>query len=66
MKNRNVITIFIFIFAGFINAEENALPVNWQDLPEPYHTKSAVNPPIIIPRPEDAELTLDEGFIIEE
>lgn len=44
----------------------NELPVNWNGLPEPYHTKSAVNPPVIISRPDGAEFNLPNGFVIEE
>jgi glucose/arabinose dehydrogenase len=66
MNIKNIIIVLFFVFSNILNAEENALPVNWQDLPEPYHTKSAVNPPIVISRPEDAELNLPEGFVIEE
>jgi len=42
------------------------LPVNWQVLPEPYHTKSANNPPRLIPRPKLASLSVPEGFVVEE
>ena len=66
MHIKNIIIVLFFVFSSILNAEENELPVNWQDLPEPYHTKSAVNPPRIIPRPENAVLTLPEGFVIEE
>ena len=41
-------------------------PVNWQGLPEPYHTKSANNPPRLIPRPKQASLSVPEGFVVEE
>ncbi len=42
------------------------LPVNWQGLPEPYHTESAKNPPRLIPKPKQASLFVPEGFIVEE
>ncbi|MEE9575695.1 MAG: hypothetical protein V3W03_06290, partial [Gammaproteobacteria bacterium] len=41
-------------------------PVNWQGLPEPYHTDSANNPPRLIAQPEDVSLLLPDGFIVEE
>ena len=49
-------------------AEENTthLPINWHDLPEPYATPSAVNPPDVIPRPAGAALSVPAGFHVEE
>jgi glucose/arabinose dehydrogenase len=41
-------------------------PVNWKGLPEPYHTESANNPPRMIERPEQASLSVPEGFVVEE
>lgn len=41
-------------------------PVNWQDLPEPYHTDSANNPPRLIAQPENVSLSVPEGFVVEE
>ena len=49
-------------------AEDNTthLPINWQGLPEPYATPSAVNPPDIIARPAGAKLSVPAGFRVEE
>ena len=48
-------------------SEDNSrYPVNWQGLPEPYHTESATNPPRLIPRPKQASLSVPEGFVVEE
>jgi len=44
----------------------NEYPVNWQGLPEPYHTESANNPPRLIPQPEQVSLSVPEGFVVEE
>jgi glucose/arabinose dehydrogenase len=35
-------------------------------LPEPYHTKSASNAPVVVKRPDGAQLKLPAGFSIEE
>ena len=48
-------------------SEDNSrYPVNWQELPEPYQTESATNPPRLIPRPKQASLSVPEGFVVEE
>ena len=44
----------------------NEPPVNWQELPEPYATPSAVNPPRVIARPPGATLSVPDGFTVEE
>ncbi len=54
-----------FALAGLAVAE-NAKPVNWQDLPEPFHTESATNRPNVVDRPTDAELRVPDGFKVEE
>jgi len=41
-------------------------PVNWHELPEPFHSPSANNPPRVVPMPEDEELQVPEGFEVEE
>jgi glucose/arabinose dehydrogenase len=57
---------FFILLLGATAAYANDLPVNWHDLPEPYATPSAVNPPEIIPRPADAALFVPAGFHVEE
>jgi len=47
-------------------AEPNEKPVNWNDLPEPYHTPSSSNRPQVVDRPDGAELGLPDGFKVEE
>lgn len=68
MSTRNFYSILFFFFCvvPFSNAENNERPVNWQELPEPYHTSSAINPPKIISRPKQAELSVPAGFVVEE
>jgi glucose/arabinose dehydrogenase len=65
--NKYVGILFMFFIAS-VPAEEPAenLPVNWQELPEPYATESAVNPPRIIARPDGAELSVPPGFKVTE
>lgn len=41
-------------------------PVNWQELPLPYHTDSATNPPRLIDKPTGASFSVPAGFIVEE
>ena len=61
-------SIFILLFLVRLSAADGhiKLPINWQGLPDPYHTDSANNPPRLIPRPEHALLSLPEGFVVEE
>ncbi len=42
------------------------VPVNWNGLPRPYHTRSSTNAPVIVARPQGAELVVPEGFVVEE
>ena len=61
------ISLVLLLSAGVISAaENNPLPVNWQPLPEPYATSSAMNPPNMSQRPAGATLTVPEGFTVEE
>jgi glucose/arabinose dehydrogenase len=41
-------------------------PVNWKELPKPFHSESARNQPEVVSRPDGAELKLPAGFAIEE
>ena len=45
---------------------ETGLPVNWEGLPEPFHSPSAQNRPQVVEAPDDAKLTAPEGFKVEE
>jgi len=65
MTFRTVIVFFILVTISRFSIA-NDVPVNWQDLPEPYHTKSANNPPRLIPQPKQAFLSVPEGFVVEE
>ena len=55
-------------FIASVSAEEpvNDFPVNWEGLPEPYATETAINPPLIIGRPAGAELSVPTGFRVTE
>lgn len=45
---------------------DSSKPVNWKDLPEPFHTPSARNRPNVVDRPAEAGLSVPEGFKVEE
>ena len=47
-------------------AQTNERPVNWKELPAPFHSESAQNGPDVISRPDHAELKLPDGFVVEE
>lgn len=53
-------------FLSTVAVDTNDLPVNWQELPEPYATPSATNPPRIVARPKGALLSVPAGFQVEE
>ena len=36
------------------------------DLPQPYHSRSAINPPKVVPQPRDALLKVPPGFVVRE
>ena len=60
------ITFAMTIATLTVATEHSPSPINWQELPKPYHTKSATNPPWVSERPKDASLLLPDGFVIEE
>ncbi|HSF14853.1 MAG TPA: PQQ-dependent sugar dehydrogenase [Vicinamibacteria bacterium] len=69
MKDETIRTMLAlsFLFMGPpAFAQSNERPVNWKDLPEPFHTDSARNRPEVVVRPDGATLQLPEGFTIEE
>ena len=68
MTFRIIIVFFILLSLSrfSIAAGQSNPPVNWQGLPEPYHTESANNPPRLIPQPEQASLSVPAGFVVEE
>ena len=45
---------------------DTGLPVNWEGLPDPFHSPSAQNRPQVVEAPEGAKLTVPEGFKVEE
>jgi glucose/arabinose dehydrogenase len=42
------------------------LPVNWTELPKPFHTRSAYNPPRVVAKPDGAQLQVPARFTVEE
>lgn len=66
-SNKLFCIVFMFIIASVSAEEPEAnLPVNWQELPEPYATETAINPPLVIKRPPGAELSVPDGFRVTE
>ena len=63
---RVAFTLFCLILVSTAAAAKPDLPVNWHGLPEPYASPSAVNPPLVVPRPPGAKLTLPPGFAVSE
>ncbi|MGH8468714.1 MAG: PQQ-dependent sugar dehydrogenase [Gammaproteobacteria bacterium] len=58
---------FLFLLAAIpLASAANELPINWAELPPPYHTPSKARSPLLVPRPEGAVLELPAGFKVEE
>jgi len=53
-----------FVSTGFPQSQER--PVNWKELPKPFHSDSVRNRPEVVSRPDRAELRLPTGFVVEE
>ena len=69
MRNRflTLCASFSALFLAALAVSQTAeYPVNWEGLPQPFHTPSASNRPQVVPRPEGAELSVPAGFKIEE
>jgi glucose/arabinose dehydrogenase len=47
-------------------SQSNEKPVNWNGLPEPFATPSATNRPQVIERPDGANLSVPQGFDVQE
>ncbi len=62
---RSIFAFSLFIFMVNPVASRD-LPINWQALPEPYASPSARKPPLVVQRPDAAELSLPDGFSAEE
>lgn len=66
---RRLLTLIIYGLVAspaLLTAQVGERPVNWQGLPEPFHTPSVRNRSEVIPRPEGASLNLPDGFVVEE
>jgi glucose/arabinose dehydrogenase len=66
MKTTAVTLVALLAARSFVLAQSNDLPVNWKELPPPFHSESVRNRPEVISRPESAELRLPAGFAVEE
>ena len=60
----SILSVGSFAFAQ--SNEISRRPVNWKELPPPFHTESARNRPEVISRPDRAELRVPSGFTVEE
>jgi glucose/arabinose dehydrogenase len=60
-----IIGAIVLASAGAL-AQTNQRPVNWKELPEPFHTPSARNGPEVVAKPEGAALKLPAGFAVQE
>jgi len=65
MTKRYTIAMGLIAWLPPLLAMATELPVNWQGLPEPYATSSAVNPARVVARPEGATLKVPDGFTVE-
>jgi glucose/arabinose dehydrogenase len=62
-----IVIVFVGVAGLIAQTPSNPLPVNWgKGLPEPFATESARNNPTVIPKPEDAKLSVPPGFVAEE
>ena len=56
----------LLLMAGAAISQSPKLPVNWEGLPDPFHTPSASNRPQVVDKPDGAELSVPPGFHVEE
>jgi glucose/arabinose dehydrogenase len=47
-------------------AQSNPYPVNWKELPPPFHTPAVRNQAKVIPQPAGATLEVPPGFVVQE
>ncbi len=67
MRTNSILTVAFLLAVALATGAESEKPVNWGDgLPEPFHTESATNRPNVVERPDGANLSLPEGFKVEE
>jgi glucose/arabinose dehydrogenase len=67
-KHRSLyfVGIALLVAAGTAISQSSKRPVNWEGLPDPFHTPSASNRPKVVERPNDASLSVPPGFHVEE
>ena len=67
MRTNSILTVAFLLAVPLATGAESEKPVNWGDgLPEPFHTELATNRPNVVERPDGANLSLPEGFKVEE
>jgi glucose/arabinose dehydrogenase len=63
---RIVLAGALVLAAAAAIAQTNQRPINWKELPEPFHSPSARAGAEVIAKPEDARLQLPPGFAVQE
>jgi glucose/arabinose dehydrogenase len=64
---RSSVLVVVLILAAAAAVAQNAqLPVNWKELPPPFHTPAVRNNPEVVARPAGARLQVPSGFVVEE
>ncbi len=66
MRTTSIVLLALLAAAESAFAQSKDLPVNWKELPKPFHTESVRNGPEVVSRPENAELRLPTGFTVQE
>lgn len=69
MNNKAMVTILALVLITPVvsgQSPKTDRPINWKELPKPFHTESARNRSEVVSRPEGAELTLPSEFRVDE
>lgn len=61
-----LIALICLVAAGVAVSGSGKRPINWQELPEPFHSPSASNRPEVVVRPDEATLVVPPGFEVKE
>jgi glucose/arabinose dehydrogenase len=60
------IGVLVVLLATAVVTQSNPYPVNWKDLPAPFHSAAVRNNAQVIPQPPGAKLQVPAGFVVEE
>jgi glucose/arabinose dehydrogenase len=61
-----ILPTLVLLTTAALSSQSSQRPVNWQELPPPFHTPAVRNGPQLVPRPEGATLKVPDGFVVEE